>query len=94
MRPGPEMQKAAECDEYVSILKYLNILGTNIYSDTHSHQFCLLEYICTFAREIFLYEYIRTFVRSLECVRVSKLEYSYNFEYKYLFRYSFCFVAN
>ena len=35
-----------ECDEYIAIFKFLNILGTNIYS------------VCI----NFLYEYIRTFV--------------------------------
>merc|ERR1739844_742108 len=40
----------AECDEYIRIFEYSNILVTNIYSDIHSYQF-------------FFYEYIRTFVR-------------------------------
>ena len=40
----------AECDEYILIFEYSNILVTNIYSDIHSYQ-------------IFLYEYIRIFIR-------------------------------
>ena len=39
-----------ECDEYIRIFEYSNILVTNIYSDIRSCQF-------------FFYEYIRTFVR-------------------------------
>ena len=39
-----------ECDEYIRIFEYSNILVTNIYSDIRSYQF-------------FFYEYIRTFVR-------------------------------
>ena len=45
----------AECDKYIRIFEYSNILVTNIYSDIRSYQF-------------FFYEYIRTFVG--ECVRV------------------------
>ena len=43
-----------ECDEYIRIFEYLNILGTNIYSDIHSGQFCLYEYIRTFVRVKFV----------------------------------------
>ena len=44
----------AECDEYIRIFEYSNILGTNIYSDIHSGQFCLYEYIRTFVRVKFV----------------------------------------
>ena len=40
----------SECDEYIRIFEYSNILVTNKYSDIRSYQF-------------FFYEYIRTFVR-------------------------------
>ena len=43
-----------ECDEYIRIFEYSNILGTNIYSDIHSGQFCLYEYIRTFVRVKFV----------------------------------------
>ena len=38
----------SECDEYIRIFEYSNIFYTNIYSDIHSGQFCLYEYIRTF----------------------------------------------
>ena len=41
-------------DQYIRIFEYLNILGTNIYSDIHSGQFCLYEYIRTFVRVKFV----------------------------------------
>ena len=44
----------SECDEYIRIFEYSNILGTNIYSDIHSGQFCLYEYIRTFVRVKFV----------------------------------------
>ena len=37
-----------------NIFEYSNILGTNIYSDIHSGQFCLYEYIRTFVRVKFV----------------------------------------
>ena len=43
---------APECDEYIRIFEYSNILVRNIYSDIRSYQF-------------FFYEYIRTFVLNL-----------------------------
>ena len=70
----------AECDEYIRIFEYIgheyifrhsfvSIFLLRIYSDIHSYQ-------------VFLYEYIRTFVR--QCVRAWKLdEYSNIFEYSY-----------
>ena len=39
---------AAECDEYIRIFWYSNTLGTNIYLDIRSGQFCLYQYIWTF----------------------------------------------
>ena len=48
--PCQNMLYGPECDEYIRIFEYSNILVTNIYSDIHLYQF-------------FFYEYIRIFVR-------------------------------
>ena len=43
------------CAPYIRIFEYSNILGTNIYSDIRSGQFCLYEYIRTFGRVKFVF---------------------------------------
>ena len=50
MDAGVGRLSTPECDEYIRIFEYSNILVTNIYSDIRSYQF-------------FFYEYIRAFVR-------------------------------
>ena len=58
----------SECDEYIQIFRYSNILVTNIYSDIRSDQF-------------FVYKYIQTFVCTNifrhPCVSVQKLNEGY-----------------
>ena len=44
----------AECDEYIRIFEYSNILVTNIYLDIRSYQFFFYEYIQTFVRVKFV----------------------------------------
>ena len=51
----PNKTSTSECDEYIRIFEYSNILGTNIYSDIRSGQFCLYEYIRTFVRVKFVF---------------------------------------
>ena len=43
-----------ECDEYIRLFEYSNILVTNIYSDIRSYQFFFFEYIRTFVRVKFV----------------------------------------
>ena len=56
-----------ECDEYIQIFKYSNILVTNIYSDIRS--FFFYEYIWTFVRVKFVCTNIfgHSLVSVLEC---------------------------
>ena len=58
-----------ECDEYIRIFEYSNILVTNIYSDIHSYQFFFYEYIRTFVRVKFVCTNIfgHSLVSVLEC---------------------------
>ena len=59
----------AECDEYIRIFEYSNILVTNIYSDIRSFQFFFYEYIRTFVRVKFVCTNIfgHSLVSVLEC---------------------------
>ena len=59
----------AECDEYIRIFEYSNILVTNIYSDIRSYQFFFYEYIRTFVRVKFVCKNIfgYSLVSVLEC---------------------------
>ena len=65
-----------ECDEYIRIFEYSNILVTNIYSDIRSYQF-------------FFYEYIRTFVRVKFVLRIYSDIHLCKFVDTNIFRYSF-----
>ena len=58
-----------ECDDYIRIFKYSNILVTNIYSDIRSYQFFFYEYIRTFVRVKFVCTNIfgHSLVSVLEC---------------------------
>ena len=58
-----------ECDEYIRIFEYSNILVTNIYSNIHSYQFLFYEYIRTFVRVKFVCTNIfgHSLVSVLEC---------------------------
>ena len=58
-----------ECDEYIRIFEYSNILVTNIYSDIRSYQFFFYEYIWTFVRVKFVCTNIfgHSLVSVLEC---------------------------
>merc|ERR1712147_189172 len=66
--PGKRLFKT-ECDEYIRIFEYSNILVTNIYSDIHSYQFFFYEYIRTFVRVKFVCTNIfgHSLVSVLEC---------------------------
>ena len=59
----------SECDEYIRIFEYSNILVTNIYSDIRSYQFFFYEYIRTFVRVKFVCTNIfgHSLVSVLEC---------------------------
>ena len=59
----------AECDEYIRIFEYSNILVTNIYSDIHSYKVFFYEYIRTFVRVKFVWTNIfgHSLVSVLEC---------------------------
>ena len=59
----------AECDEYIRIFEYSNILVTNLYSDIRSYQFFFYEYIRTFVRVKFVCTNIfrHSLVSVLEC---------------------------
>ena len=59
----------SECDEYIRIFKYSNILVTNIYSDIRSYKFFFYEYIRTFVRVKFVCANIfgHSLVSVLEC---------------------------
>ena len=59
----------SECDEYIQIFEYSNILVTNIYSDIRSNQFFFYEYIRTFVRVKFVCTNIfgHSLVSVLEC---------------------------
>ena len=61
-----------ECDEYIQIFEYSNILVTNIYSDIHSYKFFFHEYIRTFVRVKFVCT--NTFGHSLVSVLECKTE--------------------
>jgi len=58
-----------ECDEYIRIFEYSNILVMNIYSDIRSYQFFFYEYIQTFVRVKFVCTNIfgHSLVSVLEC---------------------------
>ena len=59
----------SECDEYIRIFEYSNILVMNIYSDIRSYQFFFYEYIRTFVRVKFVGTNIfgHSLVSVLEC---------------------------
>ena len=59
----------SECDEYIRIFEYSNILVTNIYSDIRSYHFFFCEYIRTFVRVKFVCTNIfgYSLVSVLEC---------------------------
>ena len=59
----------SECDEYIRIFEYSNILVTNIYSDIRSYHFFFYEYIRTFVRVKFVCTNIfgHSLVSVLEC---------------------------
>ena len=61
--------RRSECDEYIQIFKYSNILVTNIYSDIRSYQLFFYEYIWTFVRVKFVCTNIfgHSLVIVLEC---------------------------
>ena len=65
----PGFQSGSECDEYIRIFEYSNILVTNIYSDIRSYQFFFYEYIRTFVRVKFVCTNIfgHSLVSVLEC---------------------------
>ena len=62
-------QCTTECDEYIRIFEYSNILVTNINSDIRSYQFFFYEYIRTFVRVKFVCTNIfgHSLVSVLEC---------------------------
>ena len=67
--PRGRIGLGAECDEYIRIFEYSNILVTNIYSDIRSYQFFFYEYIRTFVRVKFVCTNIfgHSLVSVLEC---------------------------
>ena len=65
----------SECDEYIRIFEYSNILVTNIYSDIRSYQFFFYEYIRTFVRVKFVCTNIfrHSLVSVLECKTLTNI---------------------
>ena len=59
----------AECDEYILIFEYSNILVTNIYSDIRLYQTISYEYIQIFVRvkQTCMNVFGHSFVSVLEC---------------------------